>query len=182
MTNNFKNHLSNRPVVYLAGPDVFRPDAIAYGAHLKSICEKYGFVGLYPFDNDTEASGSADIYMNNVKLLRSADFVIANMQSFHGPSMDVGTVWEIGFAVALGIQVIGYMPDRRTLREKIEEHYGPLIDGKTKDGMGFDDFGLVENLMISESVKYVVNSFEDAVISLREYVTFVEEELKWLKQ
>lgn len=34
--------------LYLAGPDVFRPQPAAHGEVLKTMCAEYGFVGLYP--------------------------------------------------------------------------------------------------------------------------------------
>ena len=34
--------------LYLAGPDVFRADAVAHGEALKALCARYGFEGLYP--------------------------------------------------------------------------------------------------------------------------------------
>ncbi len=36
--------------VYLAGPDVFRPDAEAFGARLKAICAGHGLDGVFPLD------------------------------------------------------------------------------------------------------------------------------------
>lgn len=37
--------------IYLAGPDVFRPDAEAHGEMLKALCAEFGFLGLYPLDH-----------------------------------------------------------------------------------------------------------------------------------
>ena len=37
---------------YLAGPEVFLPEAVAIGQRKKQLCAKYGFEGLYPFDNE----------------------------------------------------------------------------------------------------------------------------------
>lgn len=34
--------------VYLAGFDVFRPDAAAQGQSMKALCARYGLEGLYP--------------------------------------------------------------------------------------------------------------------------------------
>jgi nucleoside 2-deoxyribosyltransferase len=38
--------------VYLAGPDVFRPNAKEHGEKLKAICLKHGLEGLYPLDKE----------------------------------------------------------------------------------------------------------------------------------
>ena len=36
--------------VYLAGPDVFVPDAAGRAAALKSICARHGLIGVSPLD------------------------------------------------------------------------------------------------------------------------------------
>lgn len=36
--------------LYLAGPDVFRPNAAARGEALKTRCSEFGFEGLFPLD------------------------------------------------------------------------------------------------------------------------------------
>lgn len=43
--------------VYLAGPEVFRPDAAAYAAQQRALCTQYGFVGLHPIDNAPASHG-----------------------------------------------------------------------------------------------------------------------------
>ena len=40
--------------IYLAGFDVFRKDAVERGIILKNLCEKYGYEGLYPLDNEVQ--------------------------------------------------------------------------------------------------------------------------------
>ena len=37
--------------IYLAGPDVFRPDAFEQGERLKALCAEFGLRGLYPLDH-----------------------------------------------------------------------------------------------------------------------------------
>ena len=37
--------------IYLAGPDVFLPDAIEIGRRKADICARHGLTGLYPLDN-----------------------------------------------------------------------------------------------------------------------------------
>ena len=36
---------NTQPKLYLAGPEVFRPDAIEYARTQRSLCVQYGFVG-----------------------------------------------------------------------------------------------------------------------------------------
>ena len=42
--------------IYLAGFDVFLPDAVAHGEPLKALCCAFGFDGQYPLDADVLAS------------------------------------------------------------------------------------------------------------------------------
>ncbi len=42
--------------VYLAGPDVFLPDAVEIGRQKAAICARYGLIGLYPLDNTVDLS------------------------------------------------------------------------------------------------------------------------------
>ena len=63
--------------IYLAGPQVFRPDAVRYGQQLKEACLASGFVGLFPLDNALPDGLSPPqqaqwIYQANLALLRSA--------------------------------------------------------------------------------------------------------------
>ena len=37
--------------IYLAGPDVFLPDALEIGRQKIDICRRHGLIGLYPLDN-----------------------------------------------------------------------------------------------------------------------------------
>lgn len=41
----------NRPLVYLAGPDVFYPDPQAVAVRKKNILSEMGMAGLFPLDN-----------------------------------------------------------------------------------------------------------------------------------
>jgi nucleoside 2-deoxyribosyltransferase len=127
--------------IYIAGPDVFAPDAVIVGARNKAICENYGFIGLYPLDN--EASTSREIFQGNRALIEESDYVVANLDFFRGQCMDDGTAWEIGYADALGKVIFGYMADTRSLLSKIGE--------KDKFGNYVEDFGHPINLMIFES-------------------------------
>jgi nucleoside 2-deoxyribosyltransferase len=37
--------------IYLAGPDVFLPDAVDIGRRKAELCTRHGLIGLYPLDN-----------------------------------------------------------------------------------------------------------------------------------
>ncbi len=40
-----------KPKLYLAGPEVFLPKALAYAEQQRALCEQYGFTPLHPVDN-----------------------------------------------------------------------------------------------------------------------------------
>ncbi|MBK7616154.1 MAG: nucleoside 2-deoxyribosyltransferase [Burkholderiales bacterium] len=133
--------------IYLAGFDVFRPDAIAHGERLKALCAQAGHRGMYPLDATLPQglSGLAAarwIYESNCTIIRQADAVLANLNNFRGGEPDSGTAFEVGYAAALGKPVVGYLGDARPLREQL---------GTARDDQGFEveDFGLARNLMLA---------------------------------
>ena len=106
---------SPRPRIYLAGPDVFFRDSEAIFARLMACCDALGIEGVPPSDGGIAADlrlGDEEraqrIYEGNVRLIREADGVIANLVPFRGHEPDSGTVFEVGFATALGKPVVVY--------------------------------------------------------------------------
>jgi nucleoside 2-deoxyribosyltransferase len=47
--------------IYLAGPDVFLPDAVELGRAKVELCAAYGLTGLFPLDNkvNVESRGAS---------------------------------------------------------------------------------------------------------------------------
>ena len=143
--------------IYLAGFDVFAPDAKQRGAKLKMLCAGQGFIGLYPFDN--EADNAADIFTGNCGLIDKADIVIANLNPFRGAEPDSGTCFEVGYAFAKGKTVYGYLSDARTMREK--------LGAQDADGFSVEDFGLPVNLMLAKGARIVEGDFAAALAVCR---------------
>ena len=86
--------------VYLAGPDVFVPNAIAIGQRKRALCTEHGLIGHYPLDNIvdfTAPDASLQIFRANQALMDKSDAIIANLTPFRGPSADAGTVYELGY-------------------------------------------------------------------------------------
>src|SRR5882672_11724384 len=124
------------PLVYLAGPDVFRPDHARVFAERESICRRHGLRPLVPLAN--EAKTAADIYASNLELLDRCDAVVANLTPFRGPHCDVGTAWEIGYAVARGTPVVGFSHSTQRLAERVAVRSSePLTDSS---GMSVENF------------------------------------------
>ena len=142
--------------VYLAGPDIFRPDALAWAAAARQQLAAYGLQALIPLDGDETTAGG--IYRANLEMIRSADVVIANLNAFRGAEPDSGTCFEVGFAVALGKTVIGHLADGRALKDKVSD----------ADGLRVEDFALPLNLMLAMSCRLVVGDLAAAAKTLAE--------------
>ena len=90
----------------------------------------------------------------NENLIKSCEVVIANITPFRGPSADVGTAYEMGFAHALGKKVFAYTNvaaafTERTIRA-LNSKVNRTNDGKLRDanGMFIEEMDLTDNLMI----------------------------------
>ncbi len=146
--------------VYLAGPEVFLCNAKEIGEHKKELCKKYGFEGVYPIDVEINAKDKSPrefglcISAINEDLIRSCELVIANITPFRGPSADVGTIYEIGFAHALDKKVLAYTNVAASFTERtvtaLSGQVSRRFDGKLRDaqGMFIEENCLVDNLMI----------------------------------
>lgn len=139
--------------IYLAGPDVFYPDSEARKNKLLKLCEANGFMGIYPGDNDIKPADASIIRQANIKMIRESDYVLANLSPFRGFEPDSGTVFEVGYATALGKTVMGYSSDTRPVIQRLRE-YQSLADTQTrdKDGLHIENFGLPNNLMFGHIV------------------------------
>jgi nucleoside 2-deoxyribosyltransferase len=146
--------------VYLAGPEVFLINAKEVGEQKKALCSKYGFEGVFPIDVevDTKDRNPSEVgYLIsdvNEKLIKSCDFVIANITPFRGQSADVGTVYEMGFAHALGKKVFAYTNLAASFTERTVKALDGEVrrggDGRLRDAkdMFIEENGLVDNLMV----------------------------------
>lgn len=146
------------PNVYLAGPDVFKKKSLEIGKAYKEICTGYNLRGLYPMDNEVpEGKSQPALYIKeqNITMIKNSKAVIANISPFRGPHCDNGTAFEIGYAEALGIPVFLYSSHaHETLMDRVNTSvYNEIspIGSKRYDVEGYliEDFGLIENLMIT---------------------------------
>src|SRR4051812_14227661 len=140
--------------VYLAGPDVFLPDALDIGRAKVDICAAYGLTGLFPLDNRIDrnsADASLQIFRGNEAMMDAADGIIANLTPFRGPGADAGTVYELGYIAARGKLCLGYSNDPRRYAERVADMAelksgnGLLTD---PDGLAVENFDLADNLMM----------------------------------
>jgi nucleoside 2-deoxyribosyltransferase len=140
--------------VYLAGPDVFLPDAFEIGRRKIDLCMRHGLSGLYPLDNviDPAAEGaSLRIFRGNETMMTAADAIIANLTPFRGPGADAGTVYELGYMAGLGKLCLGYSNVPSSYADRVRQ-FTEVVgrDGRLVDaaGMTVEDFGLGDNLMM----------------------------------
>ncbi|MEM8665420.1 MAG: nucleoside 2-deoxyribosyltransferase [Pseudomonadota bacterium] len=143
------------PRVYIAGPDVFLPDAAAALQRKKAICAQFGLEGVTPFDNEVahdpaaQHSVAQQIYAANRDFMHGCAGCIANASPFRGLSIDPGTAFEIGYMCALGRTVFAYSIDARLYEERVaaaaEE---PSVRAHTDGGFVTETFGLPDNLML----------------------------------
>ena len=182
--------------VYLAGPDVFVPEPVAAGEAKKArIAElsrrndwPFELVGIYPLDAPipdfkSDFDTGIRIYRANIEFMERADAVAANMVRFRGPSMDVGTAFEMGYMRGLGKPVFAYYDARPfygrdespgTFADRVREHCGvsaedPRVDG---DGQTIEDFQMADNLMMVGALESgagrIAADFDEVVMQIAE--------------
>jgi nucleoside 2-deoxyribosyltransferase len=164
------------PTVYLAGPDVFRPDAAEHGRRLVALCAQEGFRGVFPLSETLPADLPSPqalahhIYRANIASIDACDAVAANLDFFRGAEPDSGTCFEIGYAVARGKRVVGYVPEKGSLVQRIRmRHPQALGEGLfDRDGWNLEEFGLPLNLMLAMSSRIVVGDLRAALAALRQ--------------
>ena len=173
---------NTQPKLYLAGPEVFRPDAIEYAQTQRSLCVQYGFIGLHPMDNNVDLSDSSmrtatGIYRGDIGQIKACDIVMANCNAFRGALIDDGTAYELGYGNALGKPTYGYierlLPEQELLQERCV--FTTLPDGRKVDQDGFllvDDFGTSINLMmqcgmLDSGGRLVAGDFETCLKAIR---------------
>ncbi|MBW0435479.1 nucleoside 2-deoxyribosyltransferase [Leptospira yasudae] len=170
--------------IYLAGPEVFLPDAFAVLQDRKSLCSSFGFNALSPFDSDipTDLKKDVDlarrIFFGNLELIQKADLILANCNPFRGPLVDDGTSFEIGYGFSLGKKIYGYTKTILPLPEIVKRNIPvlPHSSGYAIDKDGYllnEDFGNCLNLMLEYSIEksgglLVEGDFELCLKSLAE--------------
>ena len=135
-------------IAYLAGPDVFLPNAHAHAAAKVAICARHGILGRPPL-NEGERDWRA-IFAKDVALMEASDMVIANLTPFRGASADAGTLVEIGWFLGRGRPVFGYSNTATPFAERSRAHVASCAD--PLDGLDVEGFGLPDNLMIEGAV------------------------------
>lgn len=142
---------------YLAGPDVFLPNAAAHAQAKVAICARYGIEGCPPLNEDLESLARLPpedawraIYTKDVEMMDAADLVIANLTPFRGASADAGTLVELGWFLGRGRPVFGYSNSATPFSARSAAQVAAVPD--PIPGLTVEGFGLADNLMIAGAV------------------------------
>jgi nucleoside deoxyribosyltransferase len=177
------------PQVYLAGPTIFRRDAILRGQELQAHCTSLNVTGLYPFDNQLPkalkgAEAARWVYEADIAQMDKADAGVFDISPFRGPHADPGTCFEMGYMTAKGKPCVAYSSAWRTeietmdLRVKLwsqrtkprswDEQARSELDGVPRDHNGdmIEGFGETENCMVTMPSLGMHRTAEEALNAL----------------
>ena len=149
--------------IYLAGPEVFLPDAPEILRQKETLSRAAGFIPVAPGDAKIPADlpkhdrGLA-ISEYDEQLMDSSDAIIANLTPFRGLGADPGTAYELGYMCAKGKPAFAYTNDAHDHYARIVQHYGGNITHTARDqprgpdGLAVEDFDMIDNLMLHGGV------------------------------
>lgn len=133
--------------MYLAGPDVFLPDAAEVGRRKQAICRAHGLEGHYPGE-EVDLAGLAPaqqaraLFDSCVTMMDRCVAGLANVTPFRGVSADVGTAFEMGYLFGRGRPVWGYT-------SHADDYAARITTDVADDGaLLVEAFGLADNLML----------------------------------
>ncbi len=143
---------------YLAGPDVFLPDALPHAGRRAAICRRHGLEPLSPLNEDVQALSRMSeeqawrmIYAKDVAMMEAADLCIANLTPFRGASADAGTLVELGWFLGRGKPIFGYSNSAAPFAARSVALLARVAD--PMPGLAVEGFGLPDNLMIPGAVE-----------------------------
>jgi nucleoside 2-deoxyribosyltransferase len=142
------------PLAYLAGPDVFLPDAPVHGARKAAICAAHGITALLPLNEDVATLAAMRpeeawraIYAKDLAMMERADLVIAKLTPFRGASADAGTLVELGWLLGRGRPILANSNSATALGDRNRAQVAAVPD--PMPGLTVRGFGLAGNLMIA---------------------------------
>lgn len=149
--------------VYLAGPEVFLPNARAALDAKIALTRAAGLVPISPGDlefppTDSKFELGLAISAIDEQLMDAADAIIANLTPFRGLAADTGTAFELGYMCGQGKPVFAYTNVAKNHGERTRDHFGGVFtfdaDGKPRgpDGIMIEDLGFIDNLMLHGGV------------------------------
>jgi nucleoside 2-deoxyribosyltransferase len=151
--------------VYLAGPEVFLPNAREQLDKKIALTKAAGLIPVSPGDfvipkQPTKRQFGHAISEIDEQMMDSADAIIANLTPYHGVSADVGTCYELGYMCAQGKLAYAYTNVAADMRTRTVAHYDGDVftsaDGRlrgTRDGLSVEDVDMIDNLMMQGGVE-----------------------------
>ncbi len=150
--------------VYLAGPEVFLPDARLQLDRKIALTRAAGFVALAPGDlaippQPTKRLLGHAISAIDERLMNDADAIIANLTPYHGLSADTGTCFELGYMCAREKIAYGYSNVAADMRTRAIAYYEGDIhvdaSGRLRgaDGLMIEDVDMADNLMMQGGIE-----------------------------
>ncbi len=114
--------------VYLAGPEVFLPNAREILDLKAALTREAGLIPVSPGDlefppNSSKWELGLAISAIDEKLMHGAHAIIANLTPFRGLAADTGTCFELGFMCAQGKPAFAYTNVRADHGERTRAHF-----------------------------------------------------------
>ncbi|WP_037066920.1 nucleoside 2-deoxyribosyltransferase [Allorhizobium undicola] len=150
--------------LYLAGPEVFLPNAREVLDAKAELTRSYGFTPICPGDISIEPAPTRHEFGLKISavdegMMNSADGVIANLTPFRGIAADPGTAFELGYMCAQGKLLAAYTNVAENHFARTSAFYQGNVreweDGRKRatDGTALEDFEMIENLMLHGGVE-----------------------------
>ena len=150
---------------------MFLENAVEAGEEGKAACNSvnqpdwdFEIQALYPLDKAIDnfaynLDTALRIYYANTELMDQSHATASNMVRFRGPSMDVGTAFEMGYVRASGKPVFAYydavpfygaFEESGSYQERVlfYNYTTSIEDRFDKDGIEVEGFGAPDNLMM----------------------------------
>lgn len=163
--------------VYLAGYECFYRHEHWQGDHMVALCAKYGIDADFPTDpiagwpelslmeQLSPMTGIAFAFDRDQCKVQTSDLLLANVNPYHGLLPDIGTVFEVGMAIALQHSCTVFFQEDCDVLWKQMPHPNPCpIDKRVYDPTAYEAY-LHE--LFKNKTTYVRGTFEDAVRGIR---------------
>lgn len=140
--------------VYIASSKRYNSNYDIYKEKVREEYKNAGYEAVFPgdllveFNSEDPLRKAQLVFENNMSLLLSSSYIVADLNNFHGfePNNDVS--FECGVAWGRGIKCFGFMDDTRIMKERIP-HYPEDKGGRDWCGNVVENFNLPINLMFS---------------------------------
>ena len=151
--------------VYLAGPEVFLPNAREQLDIKIALTKAAGLTPVSPGDfvvppQPTRRQFGHAISEIDEKMMDSADAIIANLTPYHGVSADVGTCYELGYMCAQGKLAYAYTNVAADMKTRTVAHYDGEVftdaNGRLRGrrtGLSVEDVDMIDNLMMQGGIE-----------------------------